>query len=215
MKSYKDNQWHSELGRIFSYGLFDLDALLALASHLRDGIPCTAKKNKKPSAGCLNWVVFLTFADGVQWVFRSPKFDAQLSDEAMEKQIASEVATMKYLKNNTVVPVPEVCSFSPTTDNVVGVPYILMSKIPGHALDEHRWFKKLAKLQGLKKKRITDKNRQKVMYQLGAMFSGLAEHRFDSIGSLFEDRTSDSSPEAPTVGQCLVAHFFLGGPGNT
>ena len=71
-----------------------------------------ANKDKEPSTGCLNWVVFLTFSDGIQWVFRAPQSNIQLSDEAMEKQLPSEVATMKYLRDNTTMPVREVFSFS-------------------------------------------------------------------------------------------------------
>lgn len=111
-RSHKENRRCGRLGRIFSHGFFDLDALLALASQLRDGIPCTADKDERPKEGCLNWAIFLTFSDGVQWVFRVPRIDANLTDTSLEKQMASEVATMQYLKKNTFVPIPEVFSFS-------------------------------------------------------------------------------------------------------
>lgn len=111
-KPHTFNRPRYDLGTIFAHGYFDLETLLALASQIRDNMPCTADKDKKPSTGGLNWVVFLTFSDGVEWAFRVPRqeWGVDLSDRALENQLASEVATMRYIKKNTAIPVPEVYS---------------------------------------------------------------------------------------------------------
>ena len=51
--------------KVFRYSDFDLDALLALASSLRKQA-CSCDKSKPPLAGSLNWVIFVSFADGVE-----------------------------------------------------------------------------------------------------------------------------------------------------
>jgi hypothetical protein len=97
---------------IFSYEKFNLDALISLSSVLR-GRPCTCDVSKTPKTGSLNWVVFVCFDDGIEWVFRSLRSgdNAILSDESASKMLVSEASTLKYLKAYSMVPVPEVYSF--------------------------------------------------------------------------------------------------------
>ncbi|KAF5550716.1 kinase-like domain-containing protein [Fusarium mexicanum] len=39
----------------------------------RRGQPCTCDITQMPKCGSLNWVIFICFPDGVEWAFRSPK----------------------------------------------------------------------------------------------------------------------------------------------
>ena len=98
--------------KIFAYAKFNLDVLLALAAKLR-GQPCTSDPSKRPQTGSLNWVVFITFDDGIEWVFRSPRHgpDTILTDESASKMLISEASTLKYLRAYSSIPVPEVYSF--------------------------------------------------------------------------------------------------------
>lgn len=89
---------------VFCYGKFDLPALLHHAGKLRDA-PCSCDRSKRPRSGVLNWVIFLLFEDGVEWVFRSPRQDDMSLDTAVEL-LESEVANMKYVKLNRLIPVP-------------------------------------------------------------------------------------------------------------
>ncbi len=63
--------------------------------------------------GSLNWVIFISFDDGVDWVFRSPRSGphAIVSDVSARKLLISEATTLKYLRRNSALPVPEVFSF--------------------------------------------------------------------------------------------------------
>lgn len=98
--------------KIFAYAKFNLDALLSLATRLR-GRPCSADPSTRPKTGSLNWVIFITFDDGIEWAFRSPRNgpSAILTEESASKLLVSEASTLNYLRANSSVPVPEVYSF--------------------------------------------------------------------------------------------------------
>jgi hypothetical protein len=93
---------------IFRYAKFNLEALLSLAKDLR-GCPCTCDPFTAPKAGSMNWVIFITFEDGVQWVFRSPRYDTlMVTDETASQLLISEASTLKYLETHCSIPVPKV-----------------------------------------------------------------------------------------------------------
>jgi hypothetical protein len=100
--------------KVFKFSEFDLEALLALASRLRER-PCSCDRSKPPLTGSLNWVIFVVFDDGVEWAFRSPHTRSGvrgfLSDENSSRIISSEVATLSYVKSRSSIPVPEVLSY--------------------------------------------------------------------------------------------------------
>ncbi|UNI19485.1 hypothetical protein JDV02_005667 [Purpureocillium takamizusanense] len=126
--------------KIFRYANFNLDALLALAEKLRCR-PCTCDVSKPPKFGSLNWVIFVSFDDGIDWVFRAPRtgLSAIMTKESVSKMLVSEASTLKYLRAHSSIPVPEVYSYSGSKDNDIGVPYILQSKATGRALSEYDW----------------------------------------------------------------------------
>lgn len=95
---------------IFEYKEFELSALLALAETIRHR-PCSCDDDQRPKSGSLNWAISIKFDDGEEWIFRSPHDDRGLQPATASKVLASEVATMKYLRNHSDVPVPEVFSF--------------------------------------------------------------------------------------------------------
>ncbi|KAI1322560.1 hypothetical protein F5Y16DRAFT_413198 [Xylariaceae sp. FL0255] len=187
-------------GRLFHFENFNLDALLALARELR-GRPCSCDTSQVPKSGTLNSVIFISFDDGIEWVFRSPSIYAgtTFTEESASKILVSEAATMKYLRAHCSAPVPE---YSGTKDNDIGVPYILQSKAAGRCLAEYDWadnssqpwqYEYCQKLLP-----ISDQGRQKIMSQLGTIMSSLSEVRFGQIGSIFEDHQGKFS-----VGECL------------
>jgi hypothetical protein len=95
---------------IFLHAKFNLQALLRLAERLRNR-PCSCNLSQKPLSGSLNWVIFLTFDDGVEWLFRSPRTYYGLDEEIAGRLLASEAATLKYIKENSSIPVLEVFSY--------------------------------------------------------------------------------------------------------
>ncbi|EXL65931.1 hypothetical protein FOPG_17868 [Fusarium oxysporum f. sp. conglutinans race 2 54008] len=189
--------------KIYYFAKFNLPALLSL-SEQRRGQPCSCDVSQMPKSGSLNWVIFLSFEDGTEWVFRSPKsgLDCFYSDETASKILISEASTLLYLKAHTSIPVPEVYAYSGSSDNDIGIPYILQSKAPGRSLGSYDWTQLPQQVPGFQHRRplmpISNENREKVMSQLGAMMSELSIHRFKKIGSLFDDGNGSYA-----VGECL------------
>ncbi|KAJ5420421.1 hypothetical protein N7465_002940 [Penicillium sp. CMV-2018d] len=95
---------------IFTYAKFDVAALLSLAYSIR-GKECSCDENQRPNSGSLNWVIFISFEDEVEWVFRSPRRSFGLKKATASEVLMSEVATMKYLREMSKIPVPEVFSY--------------------------------------------------------------------------------------------------------
>jgi hypothetical protein len=95
---------------VFLYAKFDLSALLLLAREHRS-IPCSCDTSRQPECGSLNWAIFLLFEDGVEWVFLSPLKSDYISPATTAKLLESKVATMRYLKQKSSIPVPEVYDF--------------------------------------------------------------------------------------------------------
>lgn len=94
---------------IFTYALFDVAALLSIAQGIR-GKTCTCDYFQHPKSGSLNWVIFITFEDGVERGFRSPREFGLQSGTASEV-LLSEVATLEYLEEVDSIPVPRVFSY--------------------------------------------------------------------------------------------------------
>ncbi|KAK0706798.1 hypothetical protein B0T26DRAFT_756251 [Lasiosphaeria miniovina] len=109
------------------YADFDLGQILELAERLR-GCSCA-----------FNWAIFLEFDDGVEWVFRATCSDRSVDKVVTSRLVSSEAATLKYVRQHTGIPVPEVFHYSPTYENDIGIPYILMSKAASHSLAEYSW----------------------------------------------------------------------------
>ena len=91
-----------------------MEALLKQASSLRLNVTCYCALDQKLMVGSLNYAIILTFEDGVEWVFRYPASVACQTNpdpKIAEDLLASEVATMKYVRENTSVPVPEIFAY--------------------------------------------------------------------------------------------------------
>lgn len=84
-----------------------------MAGSLRNGVRCTIDPKQVPAGGSFNWAVFLAFEDGQDWILRSPynKSKSATLPAFAGSLIRSEVATLKYLKRFTDIPVPTVHSF--------------------------------------------------------------------------------------------------------
>lgn len=171
----------------------DVSALVARASHLRQGIPCSTPKLDYEGAqrvmGGMNYHVELTFDDGVKWIVRIRRFNITSPPAVLRDHIfQSEVATLKFLEK-TRVPAPKVFDFAleGQASNRVGVGYILMEKLPGQSL---RWGD------------ATPEQRAKVMDQLSDTFIELRNYPFDRLGSL--DRPDDSGHVGPFARETLT-----------
>ncbi|KAF5005922.1 hypothetical protein FDECE_7680 [Fusarium decemcellulare] len=192
---------------IFFHADFNLGQLLQLAEQLRRQ-PCTCDDSQTPKAGGLNWVIFLKFYDGVEWVFRAPCSFYTAAQGVTRRLLASEAATLKYIREHTSIPVPEVFHYSPTCDNDIGIPYILMSKAVGYPLANYNWQPHTHESSGVNGSStaahvLTNEEKERILEQLGRYARQLFGLRFPTIGSLIE------SDEGYCIDECLSPGHVL------
>jgi hypothetical protein len=88
--------------------------------------------------GEMNYYIKVCFKDGITWIARIRRFNAISPLIALRDYIIrSKVLTLMFLEE-TSVPTPQVYDFAlEHPDNLVGVGFILIEKLPGKSL---RWF---------------------------------------------------------------------------
>ncbi|KAI4616007.1 hypothetical protein J4E83_006676 [Alternaria metachromatica] len=84
----------------------------------------------------------------------------------------SEVATIKYLRHDTEVPVPQVICHQASTDNELGLEWILRERMPGRKLGDE-W----NGMDYLKKEHLVRK--------MASIHAQLFQQRFDQLGNLY------------------------------
>lgn len=155
-----------------------------LASRFRNNQPCYVADLK---CGSFNFCIKVHFEDdGEEWMLRFP-----IPGRVMfaEQKLRSEVATMKYIKAKTDVPVPTVIAYGMADDNPTGLgPFLITTFVEGTPLGE------MLKAdypdeQGDKILRsdIPDSTLEVVYRQIADVILQLSEHDFDQIGSLSLD----------------------------
>ncbi|KAK7419039.1 hypothetical protein QQX98_003541 [Neonectria punicea] len=122
----------------------NLDALPQLAAEARQkldaGIEYGNPTVGEPMTGAYHILYPLDFADNVRWIVKVPLNGVEGKwDELSAAALTAEANTMRILKRETTIPLPQVFDFSSTTDNKLGCPYILMSFISGRPLQDV-WF---------------------------------------------------------------------------
>lgn len=96
----------------------------------------------------------------------------------------SEIATAKYLKHFTEIPVPEIYYYDLDPDNYIGAPFVLMERMPG---------RHLYKLWG----NLSLENKKSALSQIASVIAQLSSPKFDHIGSL------DEHGVGPLISPCL------------
>ena len=96
--------------KVFAHATFNVPALLDLGKRIRQRI-CDCDLWQTPASGSLNWAITISFEDGAEWIFRSPRTYWAVDMDTAGSLIASEVATLKYIRRNSSIPVPEVFAF--------------------------------------------------------------------------------------------------------
>ncbi|GIK07109.1 hypothetical protein Aspvir_002764 [Aspergillus viridinutans] len=166
----------------------NIPALLAQASHLRNGVPCSLPQPlqydhaKRTSVmGGMNYHIEIQFEDGISWLARIRRFNATSPPPDLRRYIMrSEVATLQFL-SKTNIPSPRVLDYNFEQANPTGVEYILMEKLPGKSL---RW------------SLTSPEQRKKIISQLADIYIELKAFPFDSMGSLDQPGTDHVGPFA-------------------
>ncbi|KAJ6505839.1 kinase-like domain-containing protein [Mycena vitilis] len=154
---------------------FNLNALQQQATQImqRQCTGCYATDQ-----GGFNTVFILTFERGPDVIARlsgsGTGQDDTMSADDLEQRFLSEVATLRYVKKQTTIPVPEVYHAVSTADNPVGARYMLMQRIHGQSLIAP-W------------ERSSPEGRRKIMTRLADFQAQLLALTFPIIGCLVDD----------------------------
>ncbi|KAF3021373.1 hypothetical protein E8E15_009211 [Penicillium rubens] len=136
-----------ENAELFSAVLSTLDReqLPLLANAILRRQPLYRTTNAKPSVGeplygSYHILFPLTFDIGLRWIAKIPiNSTASKWDELSASALISEANTVRLLKRETTIPLPDVLDFSSTTQNTLRCPYIIMTFISGIPL-YNVWF---------------------------------------------------------------------------
>ncbi|KAH7129068.1 hypothetical protein EDB81DRAFT_871738 [Dactylonectria macrodidyma] len=125
---------------------------------------------------------------------RSPRSGmwAIVSEESASKILVSEASTLKYRRTHSSIPVPEVFTYSGSSINDMGVPYILMSRASGRPLPDHDWMDRPSRT-----------SRYTSSMKLPHLLDDEGQHA--KIGSIVEDANDQN---AYTIGDCLSPAFL-------
>ncbi|OSD08130.1 hypothetical protein PYCCODRAFT_1357782 [Trametes coccinea BRFM310] len=152
---------------------FEVDRKL-LKDIVQERMGAEVARIKFLGAGTFHKGYLVTLVDAREVVARvARRFMPRLKTE-------SEVATMRYLREHTSIPVPEVYQYDSNPYNRLGGEYLLMSKAPGIALSKVFHSMPYNTLSAL-------------MENLAMMLIPLFAHRFPMIGSLYDG----PDPNAP------------------
>ncbi|KAI5858522.1 kinase-like domain-containing protein [Tricharina praecox] len=170
-------------------------ALIAAARKCRitvephaQSLSCSIESN---ILGSYHVISVLVFSDGLKWVAKVPRYGiAPTFGELTQERMLSEILTLRLIRSRTAVPVPEIYDWD-TTRCKIGVPYILMTFLPGTSLDR-LWFDR---------DWATEEMRMHVLGNLARTMSDLHSLRFNEIGSLKFDEKGDFSGVGPVISQ--------------
>lgn len=151
-------------------------ASLATAAYCKLTSPTTPNctVTPVPKVGGFNVVWFVDFANGDQWVFRTPITEWS---PLLEKRMRADIITMKFIRSKTSIPIPCIYDFSVNRENEIGRPYMLMERVKGTQLSK-LWFERAW---------FTRERRQTVFESLATYMNQLKTLEFPSIGCLDYD----------------------------
>ncbi|KAJ5562714.1 hypothetical protein N7461_001475 [Penicillium sp. DV-2018c] len=142
------------------------------------------------SCGSFNWSCRIKFDDGVQWMVRFA-VPGRVMDG--DEKTTHEVATMRFVKEKTNIPVPSVIAWGLGHENPLGLgAFIIMDFIEGEPLDVI-----LRQGPGREEARslrldINDEELETIYRQIANFLLDLSAHDFPQIGSLSGNAILDS-----------------------
>lgn len=166
------------------------ESLVLLASSIRERVfhtPTSDGKQIARIAGAYN-IVHIIQLDGNKLVIRIPATGwGSGKTETAARALESQVATLRLIKQNTAIPVPEVYDFDTTDNNAIGAPYICMSFVPGIPVMQV-WFKDPETMS-------REQFRLNILSGLSHVMAQFSRLTFDKIGSVSGDEAGNTSLE--------------------
>lgn len=177
----------------------NIEAILALASSVRNQIEPECESHSKHCqlvsrlCGSYNLVHIVEFEDKVKYVVRVPAvgFGDRLTTTA-QSALKSQALTMRFIQENTTIPLPKVYAVDANSSNEIGAPFIVMSFVPGSTVAS-TWFDRFGPTP-------LEERRHRTLDTVAEAMSQLQRFHFDKIGSLqFE---GDTSRGTASIGPC-------------
>lgn len=173
------------------------ESLVALVSSalkkIPDKLPPSTGRVISRENGSYNLVHIIEFDDDLKYVVRVPVtgWNGQFT-ETVQRSFTSQALTMRFVRKETTIPVPEIYAFDITSANAIGAPYILMSFVPGFPAST-LWFDETGPTP-------LEERRMRILDSVAQAMSQLQKFQFDKIGALKFD--PESSADTVTVGPC-------------
>ena len=141
---------------------------LRLMEHASEALSSSCKLVTKMTRGTNHEIFLLDFESGYKCNGRLTR----VKDHP--RKATSEIATLRYVKQHTNIPVPEILYHDLDSANDVGVPFVLMEKLPGRHLYKI-W------------EDLSLDHKKAVLSQMASVLVQFASLEFDKIGCLLED----------------------------
>ncbi|KAI0992956.1 hypothetical protein K3495_g15228 [Podosphaera aphanis] len=152
---------------------------------------------EKPIFGGFHALFPIRFADGVKWLLKIPLIGVETQfDESASAALTSEALTMRFLRANTSIPIPNVYAFDASLDSELGCPFILLEFISGIPLQEC-WFDESRSIS----QDVMQARRSRILKDIASAMAQLDRFAFDSGGALIFD--DDGSP----IGAAATKYF--------
>ncbi|KAI1774227.1 hypothetical protein F4818DRAFT_419284 [Hypoxylon cercidicola] len=136
----------------------------------------------------------LFFSGDVCWLVKIPANGTEEKwDDLSANALIAEANTMRLLKRDTTIPLPEVFDFSSTTDNSLRCPYIMMSFVTGKSLYDV-WFSHRLHNDSVENVLM---HRKKALTGIANAMAQLEKFAFDQGGSIIFDAAGNPSEIGP------------------
>ncbi|KAG4439632.1 hypothetical protein IFR05_004881 [Cadophora sp. M221] len=151
-----------------------------------------------------NWCFKVVSDDGTKWAVRFPVAGRVVYPD---EKVRREVAVMRFLREKTLIPVPEVIAFGMAADNhdPKMVPFIIEEWIDGVPLSTI--IEKLPRpsLGPVLRKDISDETLHTIYLQIAKILLELSMHNFDKIGAPSLVKHEDGTTSWPITNDVTFA----------
>lgn len=144
-----------------------------------------------PIFGSYHALFPIQFQDGLRWILKVPECGTPKHfNSSASSALRSEALSMRLIRRETSVPVPQVLAFNAALENEIGCPFILMSFIQGMSLYDC-WFNKKIPKEELKERRT------RTLMDIAYAMAELGQFSFSVGGALTFDQDGNLNAPGP------------------